>query len=220
MTEHLALLDEIRDLARPLRTAGDLDPILSRARDRRFVAIGEASHGTHDYYQWRAQLSRRLIEEQGFSWIGVEGDWPDCWRIDRWVRGLDDQQLDARQVLAAFERWPTWMWANLEVAEFLDWLHEWNAHRPADARVGFYGLDVYSLWDSLARIIGWLEEHAPDSVPAAMRAWQCFAPYHEDPHRYAWSTRLVPQSCEMDVVNLLVDVRSRAGADGDAAFDA
>lgn len=214
------LLADIRDLARPLRSAGDLDPILARARDRRFVAIGEASHGTHEYYDWRSRLSRRLIEEQGFNWIGVEGDWPDCWRIDRWVRGIADQQFDARGLLAGFERWPTWMWANAEVADFLDWLRGWNLERQGVDRVGFYGLDVYSLWDSLDRIVGWLTEHAPDAVPAAMRAWECFAPYHEDPQRYAWSTRLVPQSCETDVVDLLVEVRRWAAADGDDAFDA
>lgn len=211
---------DIRDLARPLRDPSDLDSIVRRSWGRRFVAIGEASHGTHEYYDWRALLSRRLIQEEGFTWIGVEGDWPDCWRIDRWVRGLADQALDARGVLAGFDRWPTWMWANAEVADFLDWLHGWNAGRVAQERVGFYGLDVYSLWDSLTRIISWLTDHAPEAVPAAMRAWQCFAPYHEDPHRYAWSTRLVPQSCESDVVDLLVEVRRRVVADGDDALDA
>jgi erythromycin esterase-like protein len=222
MTPHTTaeLLADIRDLARPLRTADDLDPIVARAEGRRFVAIGEASHGTHEYYDWRARLSRRLIEERGFTWIGVEGDWPDCWRIDRWVRGMSDQRLDARGLLAGFDRWPTWMWANAEVADFLDWLHGWNLDRSNGNRVGFYGLDVYSLWDSLDRVISWLAEHAPDAVPAAMRAWQCFAPYHEDPQQYAWSTRLVPQSCETDVVDLLVEVRRRAAADGDNAFDA
>lgn len=214
------LLADIRDLTRPLRTAADLDGIVASAGDRRFVAIGEASHGTHEYYDWRARLSRRLIEEQGFTWIGVEGDWPDCWRIDRWVRGLADQKLNARGLLAGFERWPTWMWANAEVADFLDWLREWNLSRSAAAQVGFYGLDVYSLWDSLERVIGWLTQHAPDALPDAMRAWQCFAPYDEDPHRYAWGTRLVPQSCETDVVRLLVEVRGHAAADGDDAFDA
>lgn len=214
------LVADIRELGRPLRTADDLDPLLARIRDRRFVAIGEASHGTHEYYDWRASLSRRLIAEHGFAWIGVEGDWPDCWRIDRWARGIADQDLDARGLLAGFDRWPTWMWANAEVADFLDWLHGWNANRRSVNRVGFYGLDVYSLWDSLHRVIDWLTEHAPDALPAAMRAWQCFAPYQEDPHQYAWSTRLVPQSCEPDVVALLVEVLRRGSADGDNAFDA
>jgi erythromycin esterase len=215
-----ALMADIRSLAQPFATDTDLDPLIARARDRRFVAIGEASHGTHEYYDWRGRLSRRLIEEEGFGWIGVEGDWPDCWRIDRWVRGLADQQLDARTLLAGFDRWPTWMWSNAEVAEFIEWLRGWNAERPESARVGFYGLDVYSLWDSLDRVIGWVGANAPDALPDAMRAWECFQPYQEDPHRYAWSTRLVPQSCETDVIDLLLEVRSRAASDGDEAFDA
>ena len=215
-------VSEIRSLARPLAGADDLDELVDRAGGARFVCIGEASHGTHEYYRWRALLSRRLIEEHDFTWIGVEGDWPDCWRINRWVRGQGDQDLDVYELLALFERWPTWMWANQDVAEFLAWLREHNAARPAGERVGFYGLDVYSLWDSLREIIAWLEANAPDSVTAAMRAWQCFVPYREDPHRYAWGTRLVPQSCEADVVALLVEVRNRTRelAPDEEAFDA
>ncbi|MBM7502584.1 erythromycin esterase family protein [Agromyces aurantiacus] len=204
----LTAAEEIRALARPLGTPADLDPLVARAGDARFVAIGEASHGTHEFYAWRADLSRRLIEEAGFTWIGVEGDWPDCWRLDRWVRGLDDQGLDAASVLARFDRWPTWMWANREVADFLDWLHAVNLDRTE--RVGFYGLDVYSLWESLSEILGWLAAHRVDSLPAAMQAWQCFLPYQEDPQRYAWATRIVPEDCEDEVVGLLVEVRRRA----------
>lgn len=219
-----AAVGEIRRLATPLRGLRDLDGLVAAVGHQRFVGIGEASHGTREYYRWRAGLSRRLIEEQGFTWIGVEGDWPDCWRINRWVRGLEDQSLTADQVLGRFERWPTWMWANREVLDFLDWLHRHNATRPMEDRVGFYGLDVYSLWDSLREIVAWLDAHEPDAVAAAMQAWQCFHPYHEDPHRYAWATRLVPTSCEDDVVALLTEVRRRtrtsgAGDDEDA-FDA
>jgi len=214
---------DIRSLARPLRSDADLDGLVDRFGGRPLVCIGEASHGTHEYYAWRARLSRRLIEERGFSWIGVEGDWPDCWRINRWVRGLDGTGLDAHGLLDGFERWPTWMWANEDVAEFLDWLRSWNVRRPPEARVGFYGLDVYSLWDSLRRIIGWLEANAPDAVAAALQAWQCFVPYREDPHQYGWSTRIVPESCETDVVALLSEMRRRAAgsaADDEGAFDA
>jgi erythromycin esterase len=206
--EHEAIR-QIRSLAGPLATPADLDALVERAADARFVCIGEASHGTHEFYRWRADLSRRMIEEHGFTWIGVEGDWPDCWRLNQWVRGQDGHGSDARGVLAGFERWPTWMWANEEVADFLDWLRRWNAGQPADRQVGFYGLDVYSLWDSLREIMGWLEEHAPEALPAAHRAWQCFAPYQEDPHRYAWNTRLVDETCEADVVDLLVEVHQR-----------
>jgi erythromycin esterase-like protein len=216
------VVSEIRSLASPLAGADDLDPLVDRVAAARFVCIGEASHGTHEYYRWRGLFSRRLIQEHGFTWIGVEGDWPDCWRINRWVRGSGDQDLDVYGLLARFERWPTWMWANQDVAEFLAWLREWNLARPAGERVGFYGLDVYSLWDSLREIISWLEANAPDAVPDAMRAWRCFGPYLEDPHEYARSTRLVPESCEADVVALLVEVRRRARlrADDEEAFDA
>ena len=215
---------QIRDLARPLRGLSDLDPLVERLGPMRFACLGEASHGTHDFYRWRAELSRRLIEEQGFTWIGVEGDWPDCWRINRWVRGMTGPDLSARQVLAGFERWPTWMWANSDVADFLDWLRAWNLARPREQRVGFYGLDLYSLWDSLRELIAWLDEHAPAAVEQALRAWQCFVPYREDPHQYAWATRLVPESCEDEVVAALAAVRRRTVVPGlpddEGAFDA
>jgi erythromycin esterase-like protein len=216
-------ISQIRGIARPLAGSRDLDPLVHRLSTTRFACIGEASHGTHEFYTWRAELSRRLIMEHGFSWIGVEGDWPDCWRINQWVRGHADHRLTAKQVLERFDRWPTWMWANWEVAYFLDWLRSWNLSLAEEERVGFYGLDVYSLWDSLRVIVDWLTEHEPDAVPAVMRAWQCFLPYHEDPQGYAWATRLVPQSCETDVVALLAAVRERAAEaprHDEAAFNA
>jgi erythromycin esterase-like protein len=200
---------EIRSLAGALVTTEDLTPLVRRAGRSRFVGIGDASHGTHEYYRWRALLSRRLIEEHGFTWIGVEGDWPDCWRINRWVRGRGEQDLSAADLLAGFARWPTWLWANEDIVAFLTWLHAYNLARPEDERVGFYGLDVYSLWDSLWQIMTWLESHAPEALPTALNAWHCFLPYDEDPHRYARHTRLVPASCESDVVALLVEVRRR-----------
>ncbi|MCU1548181.1 MAG: protein-L-isoaspartate O-methyltransferase [Arthrobacter sp.] len=215
-----SMLQDIHALARPLKTDRDLNGLVQSASDCRFVAIGEASHGTHEFYTWRDTLSRRLIEEEGYNWIGVEGDWPDCWRINRWVRGQSGQDQGVHALLSGFDRWPTWMWANEEVAAFLDWLRGWNARRPPDKRVGFYGLDVYSLWDSLREIIGWLEQHVPDAVPTAMRAWQCFLPHHEDPHEYARSTRLAPQSCEVDVVGLLAEVRNRVFSPGNHDEDA
>jgi erythromycin esterase-like protein len=216
------VIADILDLARPLVGASDLGPLVNRLGHSRFVCIGEASHGTHEFYEWRGILSRRLIEDHGVTWIGVEGDWPDCWRINQWVRGRGDQDLSARQLLNLFERWPTWMWANVEVADFLDWLRDWNSRRPQSKRVGFYGLDVYSLWDSLSEIMAWLGKNAPDAVESAMHAWQCFVPFQEDPHRYAWSTRLVPESCEADVVALLMEVREQAArlAGDEDAFDA
>jgi erythromycin esterase len=128
---------QVRSLARSLTRLSDLDGLVDSLGGKRFVCLGEASHGTHEFYAWRAALSRRLIAEKGFTWVGVEGDWPDCWRINLWVRGQEHQDLTAEGLLAGFERWPTWMWANREVAEFLDWLRDLNLRRPEADRVGF-----------------------------------------------------------------------------------
>lgn len=206
---------DIRDLARPLEGPDDLDPLLERIGDARIVLIGEASHGTHEYYHWRAELTKRLIAERGFEIVAVEGDWPDCHRIDRCARGLDDTSV--LEVLHGFERWPTWMWANEEVAAFLGWLREHNLDRPPAQRTGFYGLDVYSLWASLQAIIGYLDVHDADAARTARRAWSCLEPYGEDPQQYAWATRVVPASCEEEVVALLARLRQDIGVVGDDA---
>src|SRR5262249_49802347 len=142
------LLGAVGALARPLRTPADLDPLLQRIGDPRFVLLGEASHGTHEVYGWRAALSRRLITEKGFSSLAVEGDWPDCYRLNRYIKGRVDGGSSAREVLEGFERWPTWMWANEEIVELGEWLRQYNDAQPEERKVGFYGLDVYSLWDS------------------------------------------------------------------------
>ena len=222
MTDHdEAARREIAAMASPLRVPGDLDPLLEAAADARVVLLGEASHGTADYYAWRGEVSRRLIAEHGFSFVAVEGDWPDCFRLNRWVKRRAQRDASARQVLGGFERWPTWMWANEEVAGFADWLREHNQERSSD--VGFYGLDVYSLWDSLRVVLEHVGEHDPEALDSARRAYHCFEPYGEDPHRYAWSTRLVPQSCENDVVSLLAELRRRAvvpDGDPEAPLDA
>ncbi|GAA0798305.1 erythromycin esterase family protein [Spirilliplanes yamanashiensis] len=194
--------DEAAALAAPLTGPDDLDVLLDRARDARVVLLGEASHGTHEFYAWRAAITRRLVEELGFSFVAVEGDWPDCARVDRAVRPGGG---DPREALREFIRWPTWMWANEEVADFCRWLRAHNA--AAAAPVGFHGLDVYSLWDSLREILVHLREHDPDQVPAALAAYRCFEPYGEDPQEYAWATRLVPQTCEDEVVTLLARLR-------------
>lgn len=214
-------LDEIASLARPLDDAGDLDQLLDRIGDARFVLLGEASHGTSEYYRWRADLSRRLIAERGFSFVAVEGDWPDCFAVNRWVKGRADQELDAHEVLGRFERWPTWMWNNEEVADVATWLRDHNT--GTGAAVGFYGLDVYSLWDSLGRIFGYLHDRHPEALDVARAALACFEPYGEDPQRYAWASRMLPSSCEDEVVELLAEMRRSplvADDDPEAELDA
>jgi erythromycin esterase-like protein len=212
--------DEIAALAGPLAGPVDLDGLLDRIGDARVVMLGEASHGTHEFYRWRELLTRRLIVERGFSLVGVEGDWPDCDRVDRSVRCLPDAPADPREALVAFGRWPTWMWANQEVVEFCRWLRRHNAAVDPARRVGFHGLDLYSLWESLREILLYLREHEPEQVPAALAAYRCFEPYGEEPQEYAWATRLVPTGCEREVVDLLVRLRRRAAADGAGRFGA
>jgi erythromycin esterase len=212
--------DEVTGLAVPLSDPGDVDVLLDRVGDARVVMLGEASHGTHEFYTWRASITRRLIEEKGFSFVAVEGDWPDCDRVDRSVRGRPAAPVDPREALLAFERWPTWMWANEEVVDFTRWLRARNVALDEAVRVGFHGLDVYSLWESLREILTYLHEHDPGQVPAALAAYRCFEPYEEDEQRYALATRFVPTSCEDEVVDLLVGLRRRAGADGTGRFGA
>ena len=207
------MADDVRDLALPLREAADLDPLMERIGDARIVLLGEASHGTHEYYAWREQLTRRLVAERGFGVVAVEGDWPDCYEVNRCVRLRPGAAADPRDVLDAFDRWPTWMWANEETVAFTRWLRAHNATLPEAERTGFYGLDVYSLWESMHELLGWLQEHEPEHVPEALAALQCFEPFGEDPQAYALARRLSPTSCEAAVVDLLTALQ-RDRADG------
>jgi erythromycin esterase len=213
------------ELASPLQDAADLDPLLERVGQARVVCLGEASHGTHEFYAWRAALTRRLVDELGFDLVAVEGDWPDCYEVSCSVTGAPDAPEDPRDVLDGFGRWPTWMWANEEVVDFTRWLRHHNDRLPADRRVGFYGLDVYSLWESLREVMDYLREHHRDHLEAAIAACRCFEPYAEDPQAYARATRLVPGGCELEVVSMLSELLERHGGtpptDGrDAAFAA
>jgi erythromycin esterase-like protein len=212
-------------LARPLRDEADLEPLLDRIGDACIVAIGEASHGTHEYYAWRAALTRCLVEDRGFAFVAVEGDWPDCYRVNRSVRLRPDADPDPRDALDAFARWPTWMWANDDVVEFCRWLRRFNAARDEDDRVGFYGIDVYSLWDSMHALVGWLQEHEPEHVDTAKQALACFEPFGEDGAEYAFASRFAPTSCEQAAVELLRSLceergRSEAALDREARFSA
>jgi len=204
------LAEGLKRIARPLESDGDLDPLLDAVGHAHFVLLGEASHGTSEFYTWRTRISRRLIEERGFSFIAVEGDWPDCYRVNRYVKHRTDSGDRALDVLHAFERWPTWMWANREVIELVEWLREHNRRIAEERRVGFYGLDVYSLWDSMRVVTEYLERIDPRLAAAAKRAYTCFEPYAEDVQEYARATAIVPTSCEDETVGVLRELRARA----------
>lgn len=182
--------------------------------------LGEASHGTSDYYRIREQLTRRLIAECGFSFVAVEGDWPDCDRVHRSVIDAPGADGDPQAALERFERWPTWMWANAEVARFCRWLKAWNRDRPQSQRVGFHGLDVYSLWESLQAILDYVGEEDPAGLSAAEDAYRCFEPYRNRFEEYGLASRFVSIRCEDEVVHLLTRMRERAMADGVDSFGA
>src|SRR2546423_6054936 len=163
----------------PLNDTNDLDPLLKRIGNARIVMLGEASHGTHEFYTWRTAITKRLIQEKNFSFLGVEGDWPDCYKLNRYIKGYKDAGDEIRLVLMNFDRWPTWMWANWEIAALAEWLREFNKNLPIDKKVGFYGLDVYSLWDSMREMVNYLDKEDPQAAQTVRKAIQCFEPYEE-----------------------------------------
>ncbi len=198
----------IREAATALRSPQDLDPLVRRIGRARIVLLGEATHGTAEFHQWRAELTKRLLAERDFSFVAVEGDWAECHRVHSCVAGAPGAPNDAGQALWGLRRWPTWRWANEEVAGFAGWLRAFNATGDG-VPCGFHGLDVYSLWDSLRRVLGFVREHAPDQVEATIRAFRCFEPDGEDP------AELVPENCREEVVRLLTSARAGVpGAEG------
>ena len=192
----------------PLQTATDLDPLLAAIGNARVVLLGEASHGTHEYYTWRTALSKRLIQEKGFHFIAVEGDWPACFAVNSAIKSR--QPLpggSAAQLLRTFNRWPTWMWSNWEIASLVEWLYQLNRHRLPGDQIGFYGLDVYSLWESLQEVLRYVEQQGDGAVATARKAFRCFEPYSDDPQEYARAVAFVSKDCEDEVTRLLADLR-------------
>src|SRR5438105_843239 len=204
----MAVSHDLRTHFHPLENTSSLSPLLQRIGNARIVMLGEASHGTHEYYVWRAQISKILIQEHGFRFIAVEGDWPDCYRLNRYVKGFEDVTTKAQDVLHTLERWPTWMWANWEIVALLEWLKTHNANLDPQLQVGFYGLDVYSLWESMHAIIEHLARSHPEALEAAQKALACFEPFGRDPQEYAWFTRMVPESCEDEILDVLKQLQA------------
>ena len=209
-----SLAHVIRDAARPLTGAHeDFDPVMALIGDARVVLIGEASHGTHEFYRIRAEITKRLIRERGFVAVAAEADWPDAYRVNRYVRGAGTD-ADATDALDGFRRFPQWMWRNADVLDFVGWLREFNDPVPNDARkVGFYGLDLYSLHASMAAVLDYLRIVDPAAAKRAQYRYACFEQFGEDPQAYGYAASygLAP-SCEREVVEQLVDLR-RSAAD-------
>jgi len=218
-------LIEVRDAARPLTgPVHDYDPLVDLAGDARLVLLGEASHGTHEFYRERARITRRLIEEKGFTAVVAEADWPDAYRVNRYVRASSDD-TDAREALADFRRFPNWMWRNTDVVGFVEWLRAHNdARRGRAAKVGFYGLDLYSLRASMQAVLQYLERVDPEAATRARTRYACFDQFDDNTQVYGFLTGTgVTRSCEEEVIAELVDLRRRAAAgvhrDGDESED-
>ena len=205
LTEVEPLPQLIADAAEPLPDINDrtFSEFFDRYGDARVVLLGEASHGTSEFYRARAAISRRLIERHGFNIVAVEGDWPDCATIDRYVRHRQWREGELR----AFERFPTWMWRNREFDAFVGWLRQHNAGRSYDQMTGFYGLDLYNLSASMQAVTDFLEREDPELARLAHRRYACLEPWAEEPQLYGRNALLEGYArCEVGVVQMLKDL--------------
>ena len=190
---------------------GDYDGLLDLIGDRRLVLIGEASHGTHDFYRERARITRRLIDECGFSAVAIEADWPDAYRVNRYVMGLSDD-ADANTALSDFRRFPAWMWRNRDVLAFVEWLRARNdAHAHPATKARFYGLDLYSLRASIEAVVEYLDHVDPDEATRARARYSCFDHVGAEGQAYGYAlAHLGAIPCENEVVTQLIELRRRA----------
>jgi erythromycin esterase-like protein len=209
--DHNHTFGAIREAARPLTgTSVDFDSLLAMTRDARLVLLGEASHGTHDFYRVRAEITKRLIREQGFRGVAAEADWPDAYRVNRYARGRSPD-ADAADALDGFRRFPQWMWRNADVLDFVGWLREHNDQRGEGAKAGFYGLDLYSLHASIQAVLGYLRLVDPEGARRAEERYACFDHFGDDPQAYGYATTLgLAPSCEQEAIRQLVELRTAA----------
>jgi erythromycin esterase-like protein len=181
--------------------ACDYDPLLKLIDGARFCLLGEATHGTHEFYRERTEITKRLIKEQGFTAVAVEADWPDAFRVNRYVRGLGDDR-NANEALGGFKRFPTWMWRNTVILDFVEWLRDYNSSLNEGAtKVGFYGLDLYSLYTSIEAVLGYLNKVDPAAAERARYRYSCFEHFAEDTQAYGYAANFgLSESCEREVI--------------------
>jgi erythromycin esterase-like protein/predicted phosphoribosyltransferase len=189
----------------------DYDPLIKKIKNARFALLGEASHGTHEFYRERAEITKRLIAEEGFTAVAIEGDWPDAFRVNQFVRG-SGTDMDAEEALSDFRRFPSWMWRNEVLVDFVEWLRAHNDKLPAGAnKVGFYGLDLYSLHASMKAVVRFLDKIDPDAARRARERYACFDHSGYDAQVYGFMTRLnLSKSCEKEVVDQLLEMTQQA----------
>lgn len=207
----LDLTAQIRNAAHPLHSPADYTPLIDLIGDAHFVLIGEASHGTHDFYAERAEITKQLIQKKDFTAVAVEADWPDAYRVNRYVRGCSSD-TSANEALGEFQRFPNWMWRNTDVLSFVDWLRTFNDNLPTDApRTGFYGLDLYSLQTSMQSVLRFLETVDPEAAQRARYRYSCFEDFGEDSQGYGYATTFgMSESCENEAITQLVELQRNA----------
>lgn len=202
-----AVIELIRRSAIEFKDQKDFDPLIQAIGEAKLVLLGEASHGTSEFYTTRIKLTKRLISEKKFRFIGVEGDWPSCYKINQYIKGHPNAPQSARDLLTCFDRWPTWMWANEEVISLLDWLKAYNMDKPYHEKVGFYGLDLYSLWESMESILVYLERIGSRDLDKAKRVLKCFHPHDRNPQDYGVHAAFFSEDCIEEVVHLLTTIQ-------------
>lgn len=212
MQQEILVSDVLERAVNPL--AGELedyDPLLKFIGDAHLVLIGEASHGTHEFYRERAEITKRLITEKHFTAVAVEADWPDAYQINRYVRGANPD-ADAIDALSGFKRFPSWMWRNADVLDFVGWLRDYNDHLPAGAiQTGFYGLDLYSLHTSIEAVLTYLDKIDPEAARRARYRYACFDHFGRDTQAYGYATSLgISKTCENEVVSQLLELNRAA----------
>ncbi|MFN2458054.1 MAG: erythromycin esterase family protein [Chitinophagaceae bacterium] len=186
----------------PLKNKQDLDILLNEIGDARIVLLGEASHGTSEYYTWRTAISKRLIQEKEFDFIAVEAEWADSYRVNQFIRGQKKDSAAVLSLLKQYNRWPTWMWGNYEVASLVSWLNSYNQPKNATEKIGFYGLDVFCIWESLNELISLLKNTDAVVQTAAKKVHQCFQPYSKDISKYATAQASATKSCSRETNKL------------------
>ncbi len=191
-------IERLTEFTRPFEQTGELDPLIDHLAEGRLALLGEASHGTEEYYHWRAEISRRLIEEHEFDFVVVEGDWASLYQLNKFVKDFDGAITETDQLFGGLDRWPPWMWSNRVVLDFVSWLREHN--QTAD-KVGFYGLDVYGTWDGGDRLLELLDEF-PEYRSRIAEKYSCFEDYRDDGHSYARWVQHTGESCEQPMEEL------------------
>lgn len=205
----LKTIQSIKKYAIPLTGEAELSIVTERTGNAKFVLLGEASHGTSEFYTVRAEITKKLIMEKGFAFVAVEGDWPACQAVNRYIKGYDTESQSAREVLSSFNRWPTWMWANEEIIDLIEWMKIYNENHDVQPKVGFYGIDMYSLWESMEEVISYLTKIDSPDVEIAKKAFTCFEPFNRDNQEYAVSAGLYSEGCIDEVAKLLATIQKK-----------